>query len=241
MSSRRDRTISRRALLATAAAGSVALLGGGAGPAEVHAGDKGSKGGPFELEPLPYAKNALEPHLSARTLEFHHDKHHAGYVKKLNELIAGTDLVSQPLEKIVVAVSRDARKPIFNNAAQTFNHAFFWKSMKANGGGQPSGELARRMAASFGSFEEFKKRFHAAAVGLFGSGWVWLVTTGKALEIRATSNADTPLTEGVKSLVTLDVWEHAYYLDYQNRRADYVSRFLDHLVDWDFAARNLGA
>jgi Fe-Mn family superoxide dismutase len=193
-----------------------------------------------QLPPLPYAETALEPHYSAKTLGFHHGKHHKAYVDNLNKLIAGTPLESQPLEQIVQGVAGDqSRAGVFNNAAQVWNHTFFWSSMRPAGGGRPSGPLLQRLEAAFGGYEKFAEQFKAAAVGRFGSGWAWLVAEGGALKIVTTPNAETPLATGQAALMTVDVWEHAYYLDYQNRRPDFVQAFLDHLVNWDFAAQNL--
>jgi len=195
----------------------------------------------FELPPLPYAPNALEPHMSANTFSFHHAKHHQAYVTNLNNLIKDTPLADKSLEDIIMATASDASKAgVFNNAAQVWNHTFFWNSMKPQGGGAPSGDLAKKIDAAFGSLAKFKDEFKAAAVGQFGSGWAWLVLDGSDLKIVKTGNAGTPMTSGQKALLTVDVWEHAYYLDYQNRRPDFVQTFLDHLVNWDFAAKNLG-
>ncbi|BBK30902.1 Fe-Mn family superoxide dismutase [Stella humosa] len=195
----------------------------------------------FELPPLPYAPNALEPHMSANTFSFHHAKHHQAYVTNLNNLIKDTPLADKSLEEIILATASDASKAgVFNNAAQVWNHTFFWNSMKPAGGGAPSGDLAKKIDAAFGSLAKFKEEFKAAAVGQFGSGWAWLVLDGSDLKIVKTGNAGTPMTSGQKALLTVDVWEHAYYLDYQNRRPDFVQTFLDHLVNWDFAAKNLG-
>ncbi|BBK38324.1 superoxide dismutase [Allostella sp. ATCC 35155] len=195
----------------------------------------------FELPPLPYAPNALEPHMSANTFSFHHAKHHQAYVTNLNNLIKDTPLADKSLEDIIMATASDASKAgVFNNAAQVWNHTFFWNSMKPQGGGAPSGDLAAKIDAAFGSLAKFKDEFKAAAVGQFGSGWAWLVLDGSDLKIVKTGNAGTPMTSGQKALLTVDVWEHAYYLDYQNRRPDFVQTFLDHLVNWDFAAKNLG-
>ncbi len=195
----------------------------------------------FELPTLPYADNALEPHITAHTLGFHHGKHHNAYVANLNNLVKDTDLGPKSLEDIVSETSGEADKAvIFNNAAQVWNHTFYWNSMKPGGGGAPSGKLAETIDSAFGSLDAFKEQFKAAAVGQFGSGWAWLVVDGGALKIVKTANADTPIAHGQTPLVTCDVWEHAYYLDFQNRRPDYVQAFLDHLVNWDFAARNLG-
>ena len=195
----------------------------------------------FELPPLPYAPNALEPHMSANTFSFHHAKHHQAYVTNLNNLIKDTPLADKSLEEIILATASDAAKiGVYNNAAQVWNHTFFWNSMKPQGGGAPSGELAKRIDATFGSLAKFKDEFKAAAVGQFGSGWGWLVLDGGELKIVKTGAAGTPMTSGQKALLTVDVWEHAYYLDYQNRRPDFLQTFLGHLVNWDFVAKNLG-
>ena len=195
----------------------------------------------FELPPLPWADDALDPHISAQTMGFHYGKHHRAYVTKLNEGVAGTPLAEKSLEDVIKATKGDpAKAGVFNAAAQTWNHTFFWKSMKPGGGGAPTGKLAEKINASFGSFDAFKKEFSTKAATLFGSGWTWLVNNGGKLEITQTFNAGTPLTEGVTPLMTIDVWEHAYYLDFQNRRPDFIQTFLDHLVNWDFAAKNLG-
>lgn len=195
---------------------------------------------PFSLPDLPYSADALEPHMSANTFSFHHGKHHNTYVVKLNEMIEGTDLADKSLEEIIQATAGVADKAgIFNNAAQVWNHTFFWNSMKPNGGGAPSGDLAAKIDADFGSLENFKKEFTAAGIGQFGSGWAWLVSDAGKLKIVKTPNAETPLTQGVTPLLTCDVWEHAYYLDYQNKRPDFLAAFLDNLVNWDFAAANL--
>ena len=191
----------------------------------------------FELPPLPYAQDALEPHCSANTLSFHHGKHHQAYVTKLNELIEGTDKADKSLEEIIKTSSGG----LFNQAAQVWNHTFFWNSMKPGGGGKPSGALAQAIDKAFGGLDKFKEQFKAAGVGQFGSGWVWLVKDGGALKIVATGNAETPLTKGQTPILTCDVWEHAYYLDYQNRRPDFIQAFLESLVNWDFAAENFEA
>lgn len=194
----------------------------------------------IQLPDLPYAKDALAPYISASTLEFHHDKHHAAYVTNANKLIAGTPLENASLEEIVKAAAADpAKKGLFNNAGQIWNHTFYWHSLKPNGGGAPTGEIAELIARDFGSYEAFAEKFAATAVGQFGSGWGWLVLDGGKLSIVSTANADTPLVHGQTPLVTVDVWEHAYYLDFQNRRPDYVKTFLDKLVNWDFANANL--
>ncbi|MDD5677028.1 MAG: superoxide dismutase [Kiritimatiellae bacterium] len=194
----------------------------------------------LRLPPLPYAQDALEPYISARTMSFHYGKHHQAYIDTLNKLTIGTPWSGQPLEKVVVESAASPEKAaVFNNAAQAWNHAFFWQSMKPLGGGQPTGRLLEMIVTSFGGFDEFKKAFADAAVAQFGSGWVWLVQDGARLQIVKTSNADTPLAHGKTALLTCDVWEHAYYLDYQNRRKDFVQAFLDRLANWDFAAAQL--
>ena len=192
----------------------------------------------FELPPLPWAEDALEPVTSARTISFHYGKHHRAYVDNLNKLVAGTDLETRSLEQVIGVAAGDAGKVgIFNNAAQVWNHSFFWQSMKPGGGGAPSGALADKIDATFGGLPAFVEQFKAAAVGRFGSGWAWLVDDAGALKIVTTANAEMPAPP-VKPLLTCDVWEHAYYLDFQNRRPDFVQAFWDSLVDWDFAARN---
>jgi len=195
---------------------------------------------PFELPALPWASDALDPHVSARTLSFHHGKHHATYVAKLNELIEGSPFTKQSLEEIIRATATDPSKTgVFNNAAQTWNHTFFWNSMRPNGGGEPEGALKNKIVESFGSFEKFRNEFSTKAATLFGSGWTWLAAEGGKLEILQTAGAGNPMTEGKTPLLTLDVWEHAYYLDYQNRRPDFIKAFFDSLVNWEFAAQNL--
>ena len=194
--------------------------------------------GPFKLEKLPYAPNALEPHISGRTMGFHYGKHHAGYVRKLNAAVQGSPMASMSVEEIItLTAGKDDKKGVFNNAAQAFNHAFYWQSMTPKGGGTPPSALAARIKADFGGFESFRQAFTAAAATQFGSGWAWLVLDGGKLKVISTSNADTPLAHRKKPLLTIDVWEHAYYLDYQNRREAYIRAYLDHLVDWDWAAR----
>jgi len=195
----------------------------------------------FELPSLPYADTALEPYYSAKTFSFHHGKHHKAYVDNLNKLLPGSPFENSTLEEIIMAVAGDATKAgFFNNAAQVWNHTFFWNCMKPGGGGAPSGALAAKIDAAFGSYEKFAEQFKAAAVGRFGSGWAWLVLDGGELKIMSTPNAETPMTGGKKALLTVDVWEHAYYLDFQNRRPDFVQTFLDQLVNWDFVVANLG-
>lgn len=194
----------------------------------------------FELPPLPFPKNALEPHMSERTLDFHHGRHHQAYVTNLNNMVKGSPLENQSLEEIIRATHKDTSKTgVFNNAAQVWNHTFFWHSLKPNGGGAPSGEVAAAINRDCGGLDKFKELFKTAAAGQFGSGWAWLVAQGGQLKIVPTPNAVNPLAEGQTALLTCDVWEHAYYLDYQNRRPDFIQAFLDHLVNWDFVAQNL--
>jgi Fe-Mn family superoxide dismutase len=195
---------------------------------------------PFELPSLPWADDALDPHISAKTIGFHYGKHHATYVANLNKLVEGTPLAEKSLEEIIKATAGDASKAgVFNNAAQVWNHTFFWNSMKPGGGGEPTGKLREKIDEAFGSFDSFKEQFATKAATLFGAGWTWLVEKGGTLEIVQSSNAANPMTEGATPLLTLDVWEHAYYLDFQNRRPDFVKTFLNNLVNWDFAAANL--
>ena len=191
----------------------------------------------FELPSLPYAKSALAPHISEETLEFHHGKHHKTYVDNLNNLVPGTEYEGKSLEEIIKASSGG----IFNNAAQVWNHTFYWNSMSPDGGGAPTGDLAAAIDRSFGSYDAFREQFTADAVGNFGSGWTWLVADGDNVAIAKTDDADTPIKHGQVPLLTIDVWEHAYYLDYQNARPAYVAAFLDHLVNWEFAAANFAA
>ncbi len=192
------------------------------------------------LEPLPYAENALQPVVSAKTISFHYGKHHAGYVAALNKLIAGTPYEGLPLEAIVRKSAAEQAAPIFNNAAQAWNHAFYWKSLApAGAGGAPEGAFGEAVTRDFGSFADMKAALAGAAVKRFGSGWAWLVAKDGKLSVVSTPNAETPLTQpGVTPLLTVDVWEHAYYLDWQNRRADYVAALLDKLANWRFAAGN---
>jgi Fe-Mn family superoxide dismutase len=206
----------------------------------------GSSGGghapSFDLTPLPYPEQALEPVISARTIGFHYGKHHKGYVDNLNKLAGGTDYAGLPLEKVILGTAGSLDKAaIFNNAAQIWNHSFYWQSLSPRGGGAPPAALARRLEADFGSVEAFKKEWAATAVSQFGSGWAWLVLDGNLLKTVKTGNAEVPFVKGWTPLLTIDVWEHAYYLDYQNRRADYVNAVIDRLINWEFALRNLGA
>jgi superoxide dismutase, Fe-Mn family len=193
------------------------------------------------LPSLPYAENALDPVISTNTIGFHYGKHHKGYVDTLNKLIAGTELANHSLEKLIAETAGKADKvAIFDNAAQTWNHTFYWRSLRPKGGGEPPAALKQRIEASFGNLDACKKELATAATTEFGSGWAWLVLHADKLSVVKTANAETPLTKGVKPLLTIDVWEHAYYLDYQNRRADYVNAVLDKLINWGFAADNLG-
>jgi Fe-Mn family superoxide dismutase len=195
---------------------------------------------PFKLPPLPWAENALEPVISARTIGLHYGKHHAAYVKKLNELVAGTRFADMPLEHVIAAsAGSEESQKIFNNAAQAWNHTFFWSCLKPRAGAVPPSAIARQIDESFGGIAQFKEQFSKAAVDCFGSGWAWLVARGGKLEILATSNAGNPLTMGATPLLALDVWEHAYYIDYENRRPEFVKAVVDQLLDWDFAAEQL--
>jgi superoxide dismutase, Fe-Mn family len=195
---------------------------------------------PLTLAPLPYPENALEPVISGKTLSFHYGKHHRAYVDTTNKLIAGTDLANLSLDQIVRATAGKAdRVTIFHNAAQAWNHDFYWRCLKPKGGGEPPAILKKKMEAAFGSVEACKKELADCALAQFGSGWAWLVIGGVELKVVKTDNADTPLTQGVKPLLAIDVWEHAYYLDYQNRRADHVKALIEQLANWEFAAANL--
>lgn len=194
----------------------------------------------ISLPDLPYKRSALAPHISKKTVEFHYDKHHAGYVDKTNAAIKGTDLDDASLEEIVAAAREKGDQGLFNNAAQVWNHTFYWRSMSPKGGGKPKGDIAAAIKESFGGFDEFKQAFAAKGAGQFGSGWAWLVAKDGRLDVINTPNAETPLTEaGVTPLITMDIWEHAYYLDYQNKRPDYMSAFINKLVNWEFAIENL--
>jgi Fe-Mn family superoxide dismutase len=203
--------------------------------------DKSESVFPHVLPPLPYADNALSPVISGHTIGFHYSRHHKGYVDNLNKLIAGTEFVELPLSTIITRTAGKADKSaIFNNAAQDWNHTFYWRSLQPNGGGELPAALLRKIEASFGNLDVCKKELAAAATTQFGSGWAWLVLAGDKLKVVKTGNAETPMTTGLKPLLTIDVWEHAYYLDYQNRRAEYVNAVLDKLINWEFAAENLG-
>jgi Fe-Mn family superoxide dismutase len=190
----------------------------------------------FELDPLPYAKDSLAPHLTAETLSFHYEKHHQTYMTNLKGMLEGKPEAAKSLEEIV----KSSTGPQFNNAAQIWNHDFYWKSMKPNGGGEPTGKLLEAIKRDFGSYLDFRKQMAEATVKQFASGWGWLIEDAGKLKIVTTSNAETPMKDGKKCLITCDVWEHAYYIDYRNARAKYVDTFLDKLVNWDFAAKNLG-
>lgn len=187
----------------------------------------------FEMIELPYPIDALEPYISKNTLEFHYGKHYKTYLDNLNKLVVGTEYEAMTLEKIVrQTYSKPDKQAIFNNAAQSLNHQMFWRALKPNGGGEPKGKLAELINKQFGSYDEFCQQFKTAALSQFGSGWAWLVQDGDKLEIIKTANADTPVAQGKKVITVLDVWEHSYYLDYQNRRGDYIDEFLDYLLNW---------
>jgi superoxide dismutase, Fe-Mn family len=190
---------------------------------------------PFTLPELPYAKDALAPHISAETLEYHHGKHHAAYVTNLNKLLEGKPEASRSLEEVILG----SDGAVFNNAAQVWNHTFYWHCMKPNGGGRPTGDLADAITRDFGSFERFREEFANAAATQFGSGWAWLVLEKGKLAVTKTGNADLPLKHGQKALLTIDVWEHAYYIDFRNARPKYIDTFLEKLVNWDFVLQNL--
>jgi Fe-Mn family superoxide dismutase len=197
---------------------------------------------PFELPPLPYAQDALEPHYTARTLSFHYGKHHRTYVDTLNKLIEGSELEGMSLEDVIRAVQgKSDKQAVFNNAAQVWNHTFFWNSMKPGGGGEPGGELSDKLVASFGGVEQAVQALRTAGATRFGSGWAWLVSDNGDLKVLSTPNAEQPTGPGVTPLLVVDVWEHAYYLDYQNLRPRYLETFFGDLVNWDFAAENLAA
>lgn len=194
----------------------------------------------FSLPELPYKKDALAPHISSKTLDFHYDKHHQAYLTNLNKLLEGTALASETLESVIHKSAGKADMiGIFNNAAQVWNHTFYWHSIKPGGGGKPAGASAQKLQADFGGYDKFVQEFKHAGLTQFGSGWAWLVLKDHKLAITKTGNADTPMVHGMKPLLTVDVWEHAYYLDYQNRRGDYLDAFIAHLINWDFVNSNL--
>ena len=196
---------------------------------------------PHVLPPLPYAENALDPVISPNTIGYHYGKHHKGYVDALNKLLVDSELAELTLEKLIADTAGKTDKvAIFNNAAQLWNHTFYWRSLRPKGGGEPPDALKKMIDASFGNLDACKKALEDAATGQFGSGWAWLVLEAGKLKVVKTGNAGMPLTKGATPLLAIDVWEHAYYLDYQNRRADYVKAVLDKLINWDFAADNLG-
>lgn len=196
---------------------------------------------PFVLPTLPYDKSELSPHMSAETFDYHHAKHHNAYVVNLNKLLeTNSDLSSKSLEEIILASHNQASLAgVFNNSAQVWNHTFFWHSMKKNGGGKPSGKVLEYIERDFGSYDKFVEEFKQAGATQFGSGWAWLVQDGSKLKVVKTANAEVPLTSGMQPLMCCDVWEHAYYIDYRNRRPDFIAAFLEHLVNWDFAEKNL--
>jgi superoxide dismutase, Fe-Mn family len=226
--------IDRRKFLASVT-GATILLG------TLGTGSLARAASPGGLPRLPYPENALEPVISANTISFHYGKHHRGYANNLAKLVAGTPMAELSLEKVVLETQgKPESAAIFNNAAQLWNHTFYWSSLRANGGGEPPAALKRLIEASFGSVDACKKELATAAVGQFGSGWAWLILDGDRLKVAKTGNAELPIAPGVKQLLTIDVWEHAYYLDYQNKRADYVNAVIEKLLNWDFAAANLG-
>ncbi len=196
----------------------------------------------IELPPLPWGESALAPHISQETISFHYGKHHKAYVDNANKMIEGTDLAKASLEEIVkAAAGKPEKKGLFNNAAQVWNHSFYWQSLSPKGGGQPGGTLLERIRSDFGDFAAFKEALSKAAVTQFGSGWAWVVLEGGKLKVEQTPNAETPLVSaGKKPLLTIDVWEHAYYVDYRNKRPDYVTVVIEKLLNWEFAAKNLG-
>jgi Fe-Mn family superoxide dismutase len=191
----------------------------------------------FELPPLPYAKDALAPHISEETLEYHYGKHHQTYVTNLNKMVEGTDFANSSLEEIIM----NSEAGVFNNSAQVWNHTFYWSSMTPDGGGAPTGEVADAINSAFGSYDSFVEKFKEAATTQFGSGWAWLVDSGSGLEIMKTANADLPMKHNAKALLTIDVWEHAYYIDFRNARPNYISTFVDSLINWEFVAANMAS
>jgi len=239
LSTREETMMKRREFFKLAGSAGVLALIHGAGLGKIAQAAAGESN--IALSGLPYGEGALEPFISARTIGFHYGKHHQGYVAKTNKFIAGTEFEGMSLEDIIKKTQgKEDQRAIFNNAAQVFNHAFYWNSMKPNGGGLPSGEIARKITHAFGDYAKFAEAFSSAAAAQFGSGWAWLVKDGDILKVIKTGNADTPIAHGFVPLLTLDVWEHAYYLDYQNRRDEYIKAYLEHLVNWEFAEKNLG-
>jgi Fe-Mn family superoxide dismutase len=229
--------LTRREFVKAALAGTAAIALSSAGSPSTAWAQKTS---PFGIPRLPYAEDALAPVISAKTVGFHYGKHHLGYLYILNDLVQNTPYEKMSLEEIIKATAGVSGKtPVFNAAAQVWNHTFYWHGMKAGGGGRPGGEIGKRIEKDLGSYENFRKEFVGAALGQFGSGWAWLATDGKSLKVVKTPNAENPITQGLKPLLTIDVWEHAYYLDYQNRRKDFVEASLDKLVNWAFVEKNL--
>ncbi len=194
---------------------------------------------PFSLPPLPWSEDALAPVVSAKTIGLHYGKHHRAYVNKLNELVAGTPMADMPLERVIAESANGKNQKVFNNAAQTWNHTFFWNCLRPNGGGKPGSQIAQRIDSDLGGFDAFKKNFAETAVNTFGSGWAWLAMKDGKLQIMSTSNADNPLTKGATPLLTIDVWEHAYYVDYENRRPEFVAAVIDKLLNWEFAEKQM--
>jgi superoxide dismutase, Fe-Mn family len=232
----RSQKSSRREFLLNVGIAGAAIAGVGSG--RLFAITQAGSG--ISLPVLPYAQNALAPVISENTISFHYGKHHQAYVNNTNKLIGGTDLEKAGLEEIIrKTAGRPDQSALFNNAAQVFNHNFYWNSIKPGGGGEPQGKIAEKIRDSFGSYQKFADAFSNAAASQFGSGWAWLVVDGGKLQVIKTSNAETPIVTSAKPLITIDVWEHAYYLDYQNRRADYIKGFLEKLLNWDFAEKNL--
>jgi len=194
---------------------------------------------PFSLPPLPWSEDALAPVVSAKTIGLHYGKHHRAYVNKLNELVAGTPMADMPLERVIMESANGKNQKVFNNAAQTWNHTFFWNCLRPNGGGKPGSQIAQRIDSDLGGFDAFKKNFAETAVNTFGSGWAWLAMKDGKLEIMSTSNAENPLTKGATPILTIDVWEHAYYVDYENRRPEFVGAVIDKLLNWEFAEKQM--
>ncbi len=234
-SSNNSNEMTRRQFMGVAATAGLVLTAFAAGlPRSVLAATE------FVAPPLPYEQNALEPYISEQTVSFHYGKHTLAYFKKTNAMLSNIPNAGASLEDVFKEAAKDAAaQDLFNNAAQAWNHAFYWKGMKPGGGGPATGPVAKLIDTSFGSYDEFKKVFSQAGATQFGSGWAWLVLEGDELRVAKTPNAMNPMVSGAKPLLTMDVWEHAYYLDYQNRRGDYISAFLDHLVNWDFVNENL--
>jgi Fe-Mn family superoxide dismutase len=229
--------LTRREFVKAALAGTAALAVSSAGiPSTAWA----QRTSPFGVPSLPYAEDALAPVISARTVSFHYGKHHLGYLYTLNDLVQNTAYEKMSLEEIIKKTAGvSGKSPVFNAAAQVWNHTFYWNGMKPAGGGKPGGEIGKRIEKNFGNYENLRKEFVSAALGQFGSGWAWLATDGKMLKVLKTPNAENPITQGLKPLLTIDVWEHAYYLDYQNRRKDFLEASLDKLVNWAFVEKNL--